>query len=87
MLALVVRKYFWLVNGTFILLVALLLAGTANLFAEEAIAAPLPGTSASRAPARVASEEARTALDGARLGKRSSSTASPPLPPCLPCPR
>ncbi|MFP2908917.1 type II secretion system protein GspC [Pyxidicoccus sp. 3LFB2] len=69
MMALIFRRYFWLVNGTFILLVALLLARTANLFVEEAIAAPLPGTASSLAPARVASEEARTPLDGARLGK------------------
>nr|WP_164019622.1 type II secretion system protein GspC [Pyxidicoccus trucidator] len=73
-MALIVRRYFWLVNGTFILLVALLLARTANLFVEDAIAPPLPGTSASLAPVRVATEAARTPLDGARLGKLTGLT-------------
>ncbi len=73
-MALIFRKYFWLVNGTFILLVALLLASTANLFVEDAIAPPLPGTSDSPAIARAATAEVRTPLDGERLGKLTGLT-------------
>ncbi|NPC87239.1 general secretion pathway protein GspC, partial [Pyxidicoccus fallax] len=68
-MALILRKYFWLVNATFILLVALLAARTVNLFTEEALAPPIPGTEST--PRRVAAvaQAAPTPLDGARLGK------------------
>lgn len=67
-MALIFRKYFWLVNGAFILCVALLAARTANLFMEFAIAPPIDGTPPSRASAATSSsEEARVSLDGPRL--------------------
>jgi general secretion pathway protein C len=72
-MALIFRKYFWLVNGTFILLVALLGARTVNLFVEDAIA-PIPGISDATATARAAPEQARTPLDGERLAKLTGLT-------------
>ena len=66
-MALIIRKYFWLVTGTFILLVALLAARTVNLFVELALAAPLPGPEPARAPLAAVAEAAPTPLDGARL--------------------
>jgi general secretion pathway protein C len=68
-MALVFRRYFWLVNGVFILCVALLAARMANLFVELGLASPVSGTPPSRAPAATASEEARISLDGPRLAK------------------
>lgn len=66
-MALIFRKYFWLVNGAFILCVALLAARTANLFVELAIVPPIDGTPSSRASAASPSKEARVSLDGPRL--------------------
>ena len=69
MMALIVRKYFWLLNATFVLLVALLAARTVNLFVEDALAPSLSGDSPSRAPASTVAEEARPSLDGERLAR------------------
>lgn len=68
-MALIVRKYFWLLNGTFILLAALLVASTVNLFVEDALEPPIPGTETSRAPVPARTEPAPTPLDDARLAK------------------
>ncbi|MBZ4423130.1 type II secretion system protein GspC [Myxococcus sp. RHSTA-1-4] len=85
-MALIIRKYFWLVTGTFILLAALLAARTVNLFVELALAAPLPGAEPARAPLAAVAEAAPTPLDGARLatltglrfGKDEPAVAEPP---------
>ncbi|MCY1014291.1 type II secretion system protein GspC [Pyxidicoccus sp. MSG2] len=68
-MSLIFRRYFWLVNGAFILCVALLAARMANLFVELALAPPVSSTPPSHAPAATASEEARIPVDGPRLAK------------------
>lgn len=67
-MAIIFRRYFWLVNGAFILCVALIAARTVNLFTELALAPPISGAEASRSPTTTR-EEPRVALDGERLGK------------------
>ncbi|QSQ26902.1 general secretion pathway protein GspC [Pyxidicoccus parkwayensis] len=73
-MALIFRKYFWLVNGAFILCVAMFGATTANLFVEQALAPPLTGMETSRAHASETREEARTPIDGERLAKLTGLT-------------
>ncbi|MCP3144586.1 type II secretion system protein GspC [Pyxidicoccus xibeiensis] len=85
-MALIFRRYFWLVNGTFILLVALLAARTLNLFVELALAPPVDTAASARGSATAAAEEPRTPLDGAVLarltgltyGKEAPRDAEPP---------
>ncbi len=80
-MALIFRKYFWLLTGAFILAAALLVARTVNLFVEDALLPPLPGTADEpRATAAKAAEEARTELDGPRLAHLTGLTFGKPEP-------
>jgi general secretion pathway protein C len=82
-MALIFRRYFWLVNGAFILCVALLAARTANLFVELALAPSVSGTPPSRAPSATPSEEARVSLDGPRFAKLIGLTFGKDEPPVV----
>lgn len=70
------RKYFWTVTLVFILLVALIVAGTVNLFVESAIA-PLPTGAVARAQ-RARKVEQRATLDLQRLGELTGLAVSEP---------
>jgi general secretion pathway protein C len=75
--ALIFRRYFWVVNGVFILLATLLVSNTVNLFVEDALLPPLPGEEAFRQPGATlakAQEQAATPLDGPRLAKLTGLT-------------
>jgi general secretion pathway protein C len=75
------RKYFWTVNLVFILLVAWMVARTANLFVESAIA-PGPSTEpAARSPQRPRQAEQQTAfLDMERLSRLTGIKLPEPEP-------
>ena len=72
------RKYFWAVNLAFIALVALLAAGTVNVFVESVIA-PL-GAPQGRVVARASPAVARTPLDLERLADMVGLPLPPPEP-------
>lgn len=74
------RKYFWTVNLVFILLVAWLVARTANLFVESSIA-PAPSTEPSaRSPQRPQAVEPLASLDMERLSKLTGIKIPEPEP-------
>jgi general secretion pathway protein C len=75
------RKYFWTVNLVFILLVAWMVARTANLFVESSIA-PGPSTEpAARSPQRPrAAEQQQASLDMERLAKLTGIKLPEPEP-------
>ncbi|HLL05503.1 MAG TPA: type II secretion system protein GspC [Myxococcaceae bacterium] len=75
------RKYFWTVNLVFILLVAWMVARTANLFVESSIA-PGPSTEpAARSPQRARPAEQQLAfLDMERLSKLTGIKLPEPEP-------
>src|SRR5690348_1744045 len=74
------RKYFWTVNLVFILLVAWLVARTANLFVEAAIA-PAPSTEpAARSPQRAQQAEQLASLELERLSKLTGIKIPEPEP-------
>jgi general secretion pathway protein C len=74
------RKYFWTVNLVFILLVAWLVARTANLFVESAIA-PAPTTEPSaRSPQRPQETEKLASLEMERLSKLTGIKIPEPEP-------
>ena len=85
-MALIFRRYFWVVNGIFILLAALVVANTVNLFVEDALLPPLPGEDALRQPrATVATaQEEGLPLDGPRLAKLTGLTFGKPEPEVKP---
>lgn len=63
------RKYFWTVNLVFILLVAWMVARTANLFVESAIAPGPASETSSRSPQRNRQAEPLALLDMERISK------------------
>ncbi len=74
------RKYFWTVNLVFILLVAWLVARTANLFLESTIA-PGPSTEpVARSPQRARAVEQVATLDMERLARLTGITLPEPEP-------
>jgi general secretion pathway protein C len=74
------RKYFWTVNLVFILLVAWLVARTANLFVESSIA-PGPATEpAARSPQRNQPTEQLASLDMVRLSQLTGIKLPEPEP-------
>ncbi|MFP2932028.1 type II secretion system protein GspC [Pyxidicoccus sp. 3LG] len=73
-MALIFRRYFWLVNGAFILLVALLAARTVNLFVELSLAPPISAEPPARARADALAAKAPPPLDGARLAQLTGLT-------------
>jgi general secretion pathway protein C len=84
-MALIFRKYFWVLNGVFILLAALLVANTVNLFVEDALLPPLPGGEAPpRVAVAMAQEKAGPELDGPRLAKLTGLKFSEPEPEVKP---
>lgn len=85
--ALIFRRSFWVVNGVFILLAALLVASTVNLFVEDALLPPLPGADAPRQPGATlarAPEQASPPLDGPRLGRLTGLKFGEPEPEVRP---
>jgi general secretion pathway protein C len=74
------RKYFWTVNLVFILLVAWLVARTANLFVESAIAPAPTMEPSARSPQRPQETEKLASLDMARLSKLTGIKIPEPEP-------
>jgi len=74
------RKYFWTVNLVFILLVAWLVARTANLFVESAIAPAPNAEPAARSPQRVQETQQLASLDMERLSKLTGIKLPEPEP-------
>ena len=74
------RKYFWTVNLVFILLVAWLMARTANLFVEFAIAPSPNAEPAARGPQRIQEEERLASLEMERLSKLTGIKIPEPDP-------
>jgi general secretion pathway protein C len=74
------RKYFWTVNLVFILLVAWLVARTANLFVESAIAPAPSAELATRTPQRVQQAEQLASLELERLSKLTGIKIPEPEP-------
>jgi len=74
------RKYFWTVNLVFILLVAWLVARTANLFVESAIAPAPTAEPAARTPQRVQEAERLASLEIERLSKLTGIKIPEPEP-------
>lgn len=74
------RKYFWTVNLVFILLVAWLVARTANLFVESAIAPAPTAERAARSPQRNQETERLASLEIERLSKLTGIKIPEPEP-------
>ena len=73
------KKYFWIVHGVFILLLALIAARTTNLFVESAIA-PLPNGLATRATARAISVELPAQLSIEKVARITGLPVPAPEP-------
>lgn len=74
------RKYFWTVNLVFILFVAWMVARTANLFVESAIAPAPTAEPAARTPQRVQETQQLASLEMERLSKLTGIKIPEPEP-------